>query len=186
MSTPSPRVSRTAFLKTAITAVALPAWMRNAARRICEVSASLYAWDLHDEGVERILGIVGVLPSFVFPGNEVTADQLVPLALPVSAAWNDPDHFRVLKVLARLKPGTLPDALFWYGSRHRRIVWSVTPMISAASHHFRLPDIAFRIASCTFIASSISQLQITVSRLRPTLWSCSILRNTPATKERRP
>jgi hypothetical protein len=56
--------------------------------------------------------IVGVLPaSFVFPDNEVTAELLVPLALPVSPAWNDPDHFRILKVLARLKPGTMPDAL---------------------------------------------------------------------------
>jgi putative ABC transport system permease protein len=56
--------------------------------------------------------IVGVLPaSFVFPDNEVSADLLVPLAMPASPGWNDPDHFRVLKVVARLKPGALPNAL---------------------------------------------------------------------------
>jgi hypothetical protein len=31
--------------------------------------------------------------------------------MPASPGVNDPDHFRVLKVVTRLKPGALPDAL---------------------------------------------------------------------------
>src|SRR5690349_14393931 len=36
------------------------------------------------------------------------------------------------------------------------MVRSETPIISAASHHFKLPAIAFNITSCTFIIRSIS------------------------------
>src|ERR1700682_3572225 len=36
------------------------------------------------------------------------------------------------------------------------MVRSVTPIISAASHHFRLPAIALKITCCTFIIRSIS------------------------------
>lgn len=48
-------VTRRRFLKTAgSTAIAGPALVASGAREF-EVSASLYAWDLHDEGVERVL-----------------------------------------------------------------------------------------------------------------------------------
>src|SRR5579872_2872147 len=40
------------------------------------------------------------------------------------------------------------------------MVRSVTPKISAASHHFNLPAIARRITSCTFIIRSISAAEI--------------------------
>src|SRR5580700_9122838 len=48
------------------------------------------------------------------------------------------------------------------------MVRSVTPMISAASHHFNFPAIAFRITSCIFIIRSISAAGI-----------CSSVRSTP-------
>ena len=55
---PSPLTSRREFLQlagAAATASLLPASLRAApASRPFEVSASLYAWDLHDEGIERI------------------------------------------------------------------------------------------------------------------------------------
>src|SRR6202035_2620699 len=41
-----------------------------------------------------------------------------------------------------------------------RIVRSVTPIISAASHHFNFPAIAFKITSCIFIIRSISAVGI--------------------------
>jgi hypothetical protein len=41
-------------------------------------------------------------------------------------------------------------------ARQRRIVRSVTPIISAASHHFSFPAIARKITSCTFIVRSIT------------------------------
>jgi hypothetical protein len=55
----SPDLSRRAFVKSA-GAAAAAAWLAPRLRaapaaRPFEVSASLYAWDLHDEGVERIL-----------------------------------------------------------------------------------------------------------------------------------
>src|SRR2546422_7896224 len=40
-------------------------------------------------------------------------------------------------------------------------------MISAASHHFRLPAIAFRITSCTFIIRSISADETVCSGITP-------------------
>src|SRR5215471_21847885 len=47
------------------------------------------------------------------------------------------------------------------------MVRSVTPMISAASHHFRLPAIAFKITSCTFIIRSISADKTVCSGFTP-------------------
>ena len=41
-------------------------------------------------------------------------------------------------------------------SRHRRMVRSVTPMISAASHHRIFLAIAFNNTSCNFIIRSVS------------------------------
>jgi len=38
----------------------------------------------------------------------------------------------------------------WYGSRHRIMVRSETPIISTVSHDFKLLAIAFKITSCTF------------------------------------
>lgn len=56
--------------------------------------------------------IVGVLPaSFVFPDNNYSADLLVPMALPTNRHWQDQKSFRLLRVLARVKPGVKPDAL---------------------------------------------------------------------------
>src|SRR5215208_1546142 len=47
------------------------------------------------------------------------------------------------------------------------MVRSVTPMISAASHHLRLPAMAFKITSCTFIIRSISADETICSALTP-------------------
>jgi hypothetical protein len=43
-----------------------------------------------------------------------------------------------------------------YCARQRPMVRSITPIISAASHHFSLPAIAFKITSCIFIIRSVS------------------------------
>jgi putative ABC transport system permease protein len=57
--------------------------------------------------------IVGVLPaSFVLPDNAVSAEIFVPMALPPGEGWNDPNSaIRIIRVLARLKPGITPAAL---------------------------------------------------------------------------
>jgi putative ABC transport system permease protein len=56
--------------------------------------------------------VVGVLPaSFVFPDNSVRAEIFVPMALPAQHDWHDERHFRIIRVLARLKPGATPAAL---------------------------------------------------------------------------
>jgi predicted permease len=50
--------------------------------------------------------IVGVLPAdFAFPDNNFRHELLVPMALPPNPNWHDPDHFRMLRVLVRRKPG---------------------------------------------------------------------------------
>jgi putative ABC transport system permease protein len=61
-------------------------------------------------GVSRT--IVGVLPSgFAFPDNNFPGELLVPMALPTNQGWRDDRNFRLLRVLARLKPGVAPSAL---------------------------------------------------------------------------
>src|SRR5438874_7825085 len=47
------------------------------------------------------------------------------------------------------------------------MVRSETPMISAASHHLRLPAMAFKITSCTFIIRSISADETICSGFTP-------------------
>jgi putative ABC transport system permease protein len=56
--------------------------------------------------------VVGVLPAnFAFPDNNFRHDLLVPMALPVNPNWQDPDHFRLLRVLVRRKAGVSVQAL---------------------------------------------------------------------------
>lgn len=55
--------------------------------------------------------IVGVLPeSFIFPDNGFRHEILLPMALPANPTWYD-QRLRLLRVLARLKPGATPRAL---------------------------------------------------------------------------
>ncbi len=55
----------------------------------------------------HICTIVGVLPaSFVFPDDTVHAEILIPMGLPADPSWQDPS-VRILRVLARLKPGVI-------------------------------------------------------------------------------
>jgi len=62
------------------------------------------------DGVGRT--VVGVLPpGFAFPDNNFRNELLVPIALPASLNWNDAQHFRLLRVLVRLKPGVSLPAL---------------------------------------------------------------------------
>ena len=50
--------------------------------------------------------IVGILPaSFRLPDNAFQVDLLVPMVLPANPNWHDRD-LRLLRVIARLKPGT--------------------------------------------------------------------------------
>ena len=52
--------------------------------------------------------VVGVLPeSFLFPDNDYRADLLIPMALPPNPGWAS----RLLKVMARLKPGATAAAM---------------------------------------------------------------------------
>lgn len=54
--------------------------------------------------------IVGILPeSFIFPDNGVRAEILLPMALPADPTFYDP-QLRLVRVLARLKPGATPRA----------------------------------------------------------------------------
>jgi hypothetical protein len=63
--------------------------------------------------------------------------------------------------------------------RHRRMVRWVTPIISAASHHFSLPAAAFNITSYAFIIRSISAAGICCSSAStPFSFSHSILKQT--------
>ena len=57
--------------------------------------------------------IVGVLPaSFVLPDNAVGAEIFVPMALSPGEGWDNPNSaIRIIRVLARLKPGVTPAAL---------------------------------------------------------------------------
>jgi len=56
----------------------------------------------------KAYAVAGVLPaSFVFPDNEYRADLLLPMALPP----NPGRQYRLLKVLARLKPGVSAAAM---------------------------------------------------------------------------
>ncbi len=56
--------------------------------------------------------VVGVLPaSFVFPDNSIRAEIFVPMALPAEHNWHDENNFRIIRVLARLKPSVAPAAL---------------------------------------------------------------------------
>ncbi len=62
------------------------------------------------DGVGRT--IIGVLPAgFAFPDNNFRSELLVPMALPASLDWHDAQHFRLLRVLVRLKPGVSLPAL---------------------------------------------------------------------------
>jgi predicted permease len=56
--------------------------------------------------------VVGVLPAdFAFPDNNFRHDLLVPMALPANPNWQDPEGFRLLRVLVRTKPGVSLRAL---------------------------------------------------------------------------
>jgi putative ABC transport system permease protein len=56
--------------------------------------------------------IVGVLPAdFAFPDNNFRHELLVPMALPINPNWQDPDHFRAVRVLVKRKPGVSFAAL---------------------------------------------------------------------------
>jgi len=56
--------------------------------------------------------IVGVLPAgFAFPDNNFRHELLVPMTLPPNPNWHDPDHFRMVRVLVRRKPGIPLSAL---------------------------------------------------------------------------
>jgi putative ABC transport system permease protein len=62
------------------------------------------------DGVGRT--IIGVLPaSFAFPDNNFRHELLVPMALPANPNWQDPAHFRLLRVLVRRKAGVSLAAL---------------------------------------------------------------------------
>ena len=56
--------------------------------------------------------VAGVLPAtFVFPDNGVRAEIFTPMALSPHHDWHDESHFRILRVLARLKPDATPAGL---------------------------------------------------------------------------
>jgi predicted permease len=56
--------------------------------------------------------VVGVLPSgFAFPDNNFRGELLVPIALPGDSTWHDERSFRLMRVIARVKPGVSPVAL---------------------------------------------------------------------------
>jgi len=60
----------------------------------------------------RSRSIVGVLPAnFVFPDNNFRDELLVPMGLPENPSWADERNFRLLRVIARVKPGTTPASL---------------------------------------------------------------------------
>jgi predicted permease len=55
--------------------------------------------------------VVGVLPaSFAFPDNNFGQELLLPMGLSFQLGWRESD-FRIVRVLARLKPGVAPEAL---------------------------------------------------------------------------
>jgi putative ABC transport system permease protein len=56
--------------------------------------------------------VVGVLPAgFEFPDNNFKHELLVPMALPANPNWQDAQHFRLVRVLVRRKPGVSLSAL---------------------------------------------------------------------------
>ena len=48
--------------------------------------------------------------SFAFPDNNFGQDLLLPMGLSLELGWRE-RNFRLLRVLARLKPGVTPQAL---------------------------------------------------------------------------
>ncbi|HEY1342897.1 MAG TPA: ABC transporter permease [Bryobacteraceae bacterium] len=56
-----------------------------------------------------VAGVMG--PDFLFPDNNFRGDLLVPMALPVNPNWRDEQHFRLLRVMVRRKPGVTPAAV---------------------------------------------------------------------------
>jgi putative ABC transport system permease protein len=62
------------------------------------------------DGIGRT--VVGVLPSgFAFPDNNFRGELLVPMALPSDSTWRDERSFRLMRVIASVKPGVSPSAL---------------------------------------------------------------------------
>lgn len=62
------------------------------------------------DGVNR--EVVGVLPSaFAFPDNNFHDDLLIPMQVAIDPNWHNDREFRLLRVIARLKPGVSPAAL---------------------------------------------------------------------------
>ena len=56
--------------------------------------------------------VVGVLPSgFAFPDNGFHDDLLIPMQVAIDPGWHNDRDFRLLRVIARLKPGVSPSAL---------------------------------------------------------------------------
>lgn len=62
------------------------------------------------DGIGRT--IVGVLPSgFAFPDNGFRSDLLIPMQVALDPGWHNLGEFRLLRVIARMKPGAGPAAL---------------------------------------------------------------------------
>jgi putative ABC transport system permease protein len=56
--------------------------------------------------------VIGVLPdNFTFPDNNFSSELLVPMSLPADPNWHDDRSFRLLRVIAHLKPSATIDAL---------------------------------------------------------------------------
>ena len=50
--------------------------------------------------------VVGVMPaSFRFPDNGFRTELFLPMGLPAGPNWHDPEHFRLLRMIGRLRPG---------------------------------------------------------------------------------
>jgi putative ABC transport system permease protein len=87
------------------------------------VILSYRLWQRKFGGAQGVLGklvqlggigrtVVGVLPSgFAFPDNNFRGELLVPMALPGDSTWRDERSFRLMRVIARVKPGVSPAAL---------------------------------------------------------------------------
>ena len=78
-------------------------------RRRFGASAATIGRSLQLDG--RPYAVVGVLPAgFVFPDNLYKADLLIPMGLPPAPVWTG-GRYRLLKVMARLRPGVGVAAL---------------------------------------------------------------------------
>ena len=56
--------------------------------------------------------IVGVMPAdFRFPDDQFKAQLFLPMVVARAANWGSPDNFRLLRPLARLKPGVTVDSV---------------------------------------------------------------------------